>query len=373
VKPKIAFFTHDSTESTVRKRVNAFQANGAFVFGLMFRRSRGEPVSPPNWSNVDLGETLDRNYLRRLPKLAQAILRAVRHRHDFAASEVFYARNIDMLFVAAMARWFIGSRALLAYEVLDIQRAFVGSGWINRVFRWLERRLLRMSYVLVVSSPDFMTEYFFPKQGYGGRWYLLENKILPSQMPMEARKPNSVVPGPPWTIGWFGALRCARSLEILGNIADALGDSVQIHIRGRPSESDLPSGWLDDVNRRSNMTYFGPYVSPHDLPEIYRMVHFSWSIDYLDAGTNSDWLLPNRIYEGGLLGAIALTRQGTAAGRFVERTGLGVAFPEPLERSVVQYLRNLDAESFRRAHLLVKEAPRSLIIDEEDTAKLHDL
>jgi hypothetical protein len=317
-----------------------------------------------------LGETLDRNYLRRLPKLARGIVRAVRHRGELAASDVFYARNIDMLLVAAMTRWLIGSRALLAYEVLDIQRAFLGSGWINRVFRWLERRLLGMSYVLVVSSPDFMTEYFFPSQGYSGRWYLLENKVLPGQLPALAELPISAIPGRPWTIGWYGALRCARSLAALREIADTLGDRVQIHIRGRPSESDLPPGWLDDVNRRSNMSYFGPYVSPHDLPKIYRQVHFSWSIDYLDAGTNSDWLMPNRIYEGGLFGAIALTRQGTATGRFVERTGLGVAFPEPLENSVIQYLRNLDAESFRRAHLLVKEAPLSFFLDEDDTAKL---
>lgn len=336
----------------------------------MFRRSRAGPVAPPTWRNVDLGETLNRNYLHRLPKLVQGILRAVHHRNELAETNIFYARNIDMLFVAATTRWLIGSKALLAYEVLDIQRAFVGSKWNTRLFRWLERRLLRMSYMLVVSSPDFITEYFLPKQSYGGRWYLLENKILPGKMPARPRRPNSVPSEPPWVIGWFGALRCARSLEVLVAIADTLGDGVHIHMRGRPSERDLPLGWLENVSRRPNITYFGSYVSPDDLPEIYSMVHFSWSIDYLDAGTNSDWLLPNRVYEGGLCGAIALTRQATATGRFVERTGLGVALPEPLERSVVQYLKNLDPESFRRAHRLVMKAPRSLFIDDEDTAKL---
>ncbi len=367
----LAFFAHDANESTVIKRVNAFEANGAQVLGLMFKRDRPGLARETTWHNIDLGSTRDRNYVLRLPKLAAAIVRAVRHRAVLRQCTIFYARNIDMLFVAAAVRWAIGARVPLAYEVLDVQRVFVGDGWINRLFRWLERRLLAQSRLLVVSSPDFMSMYFWPMQGYRGEWFLLENKVHASQALRPALQDDGMAAARPWVIGWFGTLRCVRSLGLLCDIADALGDRVQIHIRGTPSEEDLKLEQLEGAARlHPNVRFFGRYSSPGDLPAIYGQVHFSWSVDYLDAGANSDWLLPNRVYEGGLYGAVALARKGTATGRFVEKWGLGSAFPEPLGQSVTAYLQALDTDSYAHARRAIKQMDRSFFVDEEDTGKL---
>jgi hypothetical protein len=93
-------------------------------------------------------------------------------------------------------------------------------------------------------------------------------------------------------------------------------------------------------------------------------------VDYLDEGTNSDWLLPNRIYEGGLFGSLALARKNTATARKVEREGLGWAFDEPLERSVAAFLRELDTGTFERARNAVAGLSRSVFVDEGDTKNL---
>jgi hypothetical protein len=93
-------------------------------------------------------------------------------------------------------------------------------------------------------------------------------------------------------------------------------------------------------------------------------------VDYLDAGTNSDWLLPNRVYEGGLFGSLALARSGTAAGRLVERDRLGWAFHEPLESAVHTFLETLDAGTYERARELVNGLTRSKFVDEADTGDL---
>ena len=39
-------------------------------------------------------------------------------------------------------------------------------------------------------------------------------------------------------------------------------------------------------------------------------VHFTWAIDFYEAGANSDWLLPNRLYEGGAHGAVPIALAG---------------------------------------------------------------
>ncbi len=138
----IAFFGHDAGESTIIKRVTAFQAHGCNVLGFMFRRERGTSAKPPQWENVDLGPTVDRNYLRRVPKLAAAVVKVLQHRRALARCQALYARNIDMLLIALASRRLTGSRALVVYEVLDVQRVFVGGRPINKLFRWAERRML---------------------------------------------------------------------------------------------------------------------------------------------------------------------------------------------------------------------------------------
>jgi succinoglycan biosynthesis protein ExoL len=367
---RIAFFAHDSRESVVIKRARAFQAAGASVIGFMFHRERDKDQPNPVWENVELGATLDRNYLARLSKLCGGLWTVLRHRRALANCDVIYARNIDMMALATIAKWLTRSRGRLVYEVLDIQRAFVGDGFLTAVFRWCERRLLSACDMLVVSSPMFVTRYFEPRQGYAGPWFLLENKVSATQF---AALPNAqALPGgPPWIIGWFGTLRCIRSLHVLSRLAAAHPDKVTVHIRGTLSEEDISrETLLAATNGRPNFQYLGPYQSPRDLPEIYRQIHFTWAIDFLDAGSNSDWLLPNRLYEGGLFNAIALAREGTATGDKVARDGLGVTLREPVDEGLASWLLAMDADHYAELAEAARRAPRNLFVDETDTAEL---
>lgn len=369
---RIAFFAHDSRESVVIKRVKAFQAAGASVIGFMFHRARDKEQPDPVWENIELGATIDRNYLARLPKLCRALWTVMRHRRALADCDVIYARNFDMMALATAAKLLSRSRAQLVYEVLDVQRAFIGAGFLKAAFRWCERRLLSACDMLVVSSPMFMTRYFEPQQSYAGPWFLLENKVAASQV---AAVPKAAIPtppsGPPWIIGWFGTLRCIRSLDILSRLAAAHPDKVAVLIRGTLSEEDIPSDLMRaQTANRSNFQYLGPYQSPQDLAEIYGEIHFTWAIDFLDAGSNSDWLLPNRLYEGGLFHSIAIAREGTATGDKVAREGLGVALREPIDESLVSWLLEMDAGRYADLAGRARAAPRSLFVDESDTAEL---
>ena len=368
----IAFFAHDSTESTVIKRVAAFQASGAHVVGFMFRRVRPKSPSAKTWDNVDLGITVDRNYAKRVPKLLAGFLKLMKNRAALGRCQIFYARNIDMLLLAFLAKRLVASRAVLAYEVLDVQRVFIGSGLINKAMRWVERHLLARCDMLVVSSPDFIARYFQPYQRYSGAWYLLENKVFaqPETLQHLQHEPDMQI-GPPWSIGWFGTLRCVRSLDILSRIADVLGDRVVIHIRGLPSSEDLTVQEIEAVcDRRTNMLYGGPYASPRDLGAIYANVHFAWCIDYLDAGLNSDWLLPNRLYEGGLMGALAIARRDTATSRKVERDDLGWTFAEPLKQEISDFIASFDASTYEGKRRHLAGMSRSQFLDLTDTRDL---
>ncbi len=175
--PAIAFFRHDSDESTVIKRARAFQAEGARVVGFMFRRMRNKREQAAEWQNIAFGTTVERNYLIRVPKLLLAILKTIRHRNILKQCDIIYARNLDMLLIAVASKWLSRAKTPVVYEVLDIQRVFLGKGLAGRLFRWAERRLMAATSLLVVSAPDFVTRYFQPQYGFSGPWFLLENKL----------------------------------------------------------------------------------------------------------------------------------------------------------------------------------------------------
>jgi hypothetical protein len=98
-------------------------------------------------------------------------------------------------------------------------------------------------------------------------------------------------------------------------------------LRGRPALTEF-----DDfhaiVAGQPHLRFEGPYSNPSDLAAIYSDVHLAWAIDFFEAGKNSQWLLPNRIYEGCLHGAIPVALAGTETAAFLERHGIGIVLPD---------------------------------------------
>jgi succinoglycan biosynthesis protein ExoL len=297
----------------------------------------------------------------------------LRNRKALRDADIIYARNADMLAVAAMSKSLTGAKAPIVYEALDVQPIFIGDSLINHALRLIERRLLAASRLLVVSSPAFMTRYFEPLQNYTGPWYLLENKVVLKSAPRPQRaQRRRNGHGKPWVIGWFGVIRCQRSLAILEKLATAYPDDVQVHIRGLPSETNgITAKLLRQVGaRQSNIHYFGPYHSPRDLEDIYGMVDLVWAVDFSAAGSNSDWLIPNRLYEGGLYCVPSIARQGTATGEIVMRDASGWCLSEPLEQTLAEFIGSLDEGRHQAVAHRLEEMERSKFVDETDTSDL---
>ena len=374
--PRIGFFGHDCTELTVIKRARAFTDAGLEVKGFTFRRQRLNRDYRPEWDDLELGTTVDGRYGQRLLKLLQALPRLATARQRLRECALLYARNIDMAALALAGRWLAGSRTPLVYEVLDVQRLFTSGSLAGAVLRFLERRLLARTDLLVVSSEAFVRAYFEPVQGYRGRWFLLENKIFGLDPAGLAARPAPSEPGAPpcppdgpGVIAWLGNLRCPKSPALLREIAERLGPKVRIHVHGVPV--------IDGVERfrerfagLPNVVYEGEYRSPGDLPDIYRRAHFAWAFDWFEAGANSVWLLPNRLYEAGFFGVPALALAGTETGRRAHADGFGWAVDEPVARTVVDLLEGLDEQAYLDRRRTLLGLPVSTFLDQGDTGRM---
>jgi succinoglycan biosynthesis protein ExoL len=230
----------------------------------------------------------------------------------------------------------------------------------------------------VVSSADSAARYFRPV--HGARTppvCLLENKVLSAEvpgLPAEGRPPVPFgrPPGPPWRIGWFGNLHCRRSLHLLAGLAARSGGAVQVVLRGRPQRGAMPD--FDAVVAATpGMAFHGAYERPADLAAIYGDVHLIWAIDLYDAGGNSDWLLMNRLYEGGLYGVVPIALDSVATGRWLRRRGMGLLLEAglPMEAALDAAMARLDAESYRAARAAVAARPLSdFVHDARDSAAL---
>jgi succinoglycan biosynthesis protein ExoL len=254
------------------------------------------------------------------------------------------ARNLEMLAIAAAARRVHAPRARLVYECLDIHRVMCGTGPASIGLRALEGALLDACSAVLVSAPAFIKEYFQRRHRRLPPLLLVENKVLAPLAGVARPAAGARRAGAPWKIGWFGNLRCHKSLLMLREIATRARGNVEVILRGRPSPLALPD--FETLTAGvPNLRYLGPYVQA-DLPRLYGEVHFAWSIDYTDEGLNSDWLLPNRIYEGGFFNTPSLAERRKAIGAWLAEKGAGVLLDDPVEDSL-RFLESLTPDAYK--------------------------
>jgi len=242
-----------------------------------------------------------------------------------ARPDVIIGRNLEMLALANRAKSVFGGDMPIVYECLDIHRLLLRDDVVGSALRSAERYFGSEAELLMTSSPAFIERYFRPRSGLDVPVMLLENKVLALEPAARAAASGARLPAPgkPWKIGWFGALRCRKSLAMLDQFSRRMEGRFEIVLRGRPAYSEF-----DDFDRTVSdapfMHFAGAYKNPEDLATIYNEVQFSWAIDFFEEGLNSSWLLPNRLYEGGLYGAVPIAIDGTETARFLTSRKIGL-------------------------------------------------
>jgi len=355
----------------VVKRIAALGGQVWKVTGFTFHRVREKADVPPSWENIHLGTTYNRRYFQRLCAFVRCIGVLWNYRDTLGACSVIYVVNTDNALLALLARFFAGSSAPLVLELADIQPAMTGDGMVSRVFRAIERFVLRRSALLVTTSPGFVREYFQPVQGYQGRIFLLENKVYPSGgLPAAIGKSGPAASGMPWVVGCFGAFRCRRSLELMRGLAERLGpDRIRFVLRGYPAGT-IAGDFDELLGKLPNLRFEGPYNYPDDLAAMYGGIDINWAFDESDPNGNSAWLLPNRIYEGGCFGVPAIAGKNTETGRWIERKPCGWTFSDPLAESLASFFETLDPSAWRAVANQCAAIPRGVFTGEGDYAAL---
>lgn len=348
---RIAFFGHDAADAAVRRRVQGFRDDGLDVIGFTMHRRDDYSV---DWDNIDLGRTFDAAYAQRIASIFRGASLAAAQREKLASADVIYARNLDMLATALLARRKAKLETPVIYESLDVHRLLTRNDPIGFAFRRLEGALLKHTRRLVVSSPGFLTNHFEKHHRDRYAATLIENRLAAGAD--YGPRPTANVPASgALRIGWVGVLRCRRTLGLLIDVARKLGAAISIELHGIPALTEIPD-FHNRIEGVSNIRFHGRYRSPEDLAAIYSGLDVVWAGDFMEAGYNSVWLLPNRLYEGGYYGVPPIAPAGTQTAAWADARSIGFTLPEDLATTLPQLLLQLAADRSpivdRRARLL---------------------
>ncbi|OHV78754.1 glycosyl transferase family 1 [Ensifer sp. LCM 4579] len=321
---QILYLAQDLADPAVRRRTLALVGGGASVTLAGFRRSDNPLAAIEGVVAIALGKTADGRFLQRIGAVAGACLSLKRKLRHLRKPDVIIARNLEMLAVARRAAALFGGDVPIVYECLDIHRLMLRDDMIGRALRAAEGSLGRDARLLITSSPAFLEHYFRPLSHLEAMPMLIENKVLEICDVKEAAHETGTYPprATPWKIGWFGALRCSKSLALLAEFSRKMEGRFEIVLRGRPARSEFDD-FEGFVRQEPFMRFGGAYRNPEDLPEIYGGVHFTWAIDFFEEGQNSAWLLPNRLYEGCRYGRVPIAMRGTETARFLSARNIG--------------------------------------------------
>lgn len=349
---KILFLLPVVGQPRFNKRIEAMLEEGAECEALTFDRDyfAGRPVPCVSES---LGFVRPGDYSRRLCQYLKALRRV---RQKASAADVVYAFGIDMGGLAALATTGLG--VTLAVEVGDIRPIQVSREWKGVLVRALERQIMRFVHIVVVTSNEFRDKYFVRRLGLDcAKFVVVENKL---HFVESLRLDNNVDDGAQETlrIGYFGLLRCKKSLRALRELVQMGDGKISVYLRGYPYNN--VSQEFNELVSMSNVEYGGEYQSPSDLAKIYGSVDLVWGC-YPHQGSsegNWSWARTNRFYESCYFQRPIVVQENSGDAYDVKRLGIGIEVD--LADPVAAAWKVLDVVPGQLAELqnAVKQVPR---------------
>lgn len=354
---KITFILPVTSQPRYWKRIKSLERLGCNNKVLAFER-KYISININNKDYIIIGKLEHEKYYKRILPFAKSFITI---KNNIKYADIIYVFGLDMLLLGWAARLFIKKKNEIIYEVGDIRSVLIGNNIQSIFLRWLERYLMKFIGLLIVTSEAYVTEYFKKIQGIKNiKYQVIENKVdsrvIDKLLLKKYIKKRDVL-----TIGYFGLLNCKRSWEILKNVAIQGGKRIEIRVRGLVM---TPKDLTKEIEKISNITYYGPYIAPDELPIIYGMVDIIWACYPFNENKVGNWMWArtNRFYEACFFKKPIIAQKGTEDCKVVEKLQIGLCLDLSNIQKATEQLLSINDNQIIKWETNMKSIPEGIYV-----------
>ena len=266
---------------------------------------------------ISLGNIEHGKILGRIGTYIKAIKFIFKAKADHLENDIFFY-GFDLLPLLVLANSFL--RCRLIFEIPDLREIFFSKSLFSFISVKMIKVTLKKVPIVVVTSELFVSKYFKNNEIDVNKYFEIENKVHLSQnVPGAGKETRSLI-----TIGYFGVIRCERSLEVLLKFLDT-SQRCQLVIYGYFMK--IPEEIKNTILSHPKINYRGEYKSPDDLSTIYEEIDISW-IAYPYAHGNEDgnyrYARTNRYYEAGFFKKPMIASHRSGDAKYVKELKFGM-------------------------------------------------
>lgn len=351
---KIIFVMQTVGHPRDSKRIKMLLDVGFSVEAIGFSRNSHVGRIPDCKVDV-IGKISDGNYLRRILVLLASLSKLQRRLRE---SKITYVSGFDMLFLTLLVKVLYKLPLSIVYEIGDIRNIQTKSSIFGRVTRWLDKLMIRQVDLTVATSIGYIKGYYIQWVGEKLRYYIIENK-LESKYKVQ-KKIYPAVKKTKIKIGYFGVLRCIRSIEILCMLAKSQQENFEIIIAGVFQDENCKRL----ISGITNINYIGAYKSPNDLDTLYSHVDIVWACYPFpaDDDENWKWARTNRFYESCYYSTPMIFLKGSGDESSILKYKIGMPIEDLHDDKVLDQFALLNWPNIEKWHKAIKDVPESVFV-----------
>lgn len=268
-----------------------------------------------NLNYTSLGKISHGKYFNRVFNYLNSI-KIIKSKMSTRLENDIYFYGFDLLSVISLFNRFIGAR--LIFEIADIREVYfeesIKSYFMTTI---LNKSMLKVDAVVVTSNyyVDFLTG---EKKTQIKNSFLLENKVYLDEIKLTDESLDQRI-----IIGYFGLLRCNRSLKILLELVES-SEKFKVVIHGY--FLNVFEELIEKCENHPNIEVNGEYKSPQDLKKMYGQIDLSWTAyPYSNKKVgNFNLARTNRFYEAGFFCKPMIGSINTGDSQFIRDKSLGI-------------------------------------------------
>ena len=282
---------------------------------LAFKRPYYKTVK--DLEHTIIGDIQHGNYYKRIFVYIKSLFLLKLRLSKIIETDIYFYGFDYLPFVSV---FFNSKKRKLIFEIPDLRETFFKNNFSAKIHKRLFKYFISKISIVVVTSELFVSDFFKKNKITIKKYVLIENKVHLINRPISSKKNNDTQQ---IIIGYFGLVRCEKSLIVLIDFLD-INKKFNLIIYGY--YLGISDELIDRVKNSPNIYYKGTYKSPMELYKIYNEIDISWIVyPYSkEKDGNFKYARTNRFYEAGFFNKPMIANKFSGDAKFVKSYNVGV-------------------------------------------------